>query len=235
MVKYQLVLFDLDGTLGIPSVGRKIVEMVIMDYAGYLAEKFGVEREKVFRAVVESLESLRINVPGDRKIAEVFMERIAERSGINFNLVHDETYNFYREAFPKFRAYYKQAPGAKETILDLLEKGVKVGVATDPVVLETGNIQRLEWIGLNDIDYCVITSAENSYYVKPQTQYYIQTIEKCGASPRETIMVGNTYEMDIKPIEELGGKGIYINFEGDEEIEGVTKIKNLKEILDIVE
>lgn len=234
MPKYELVLFDLDGTLGIPTVGRKIVEMVIAEYAKYISGKSDKDKNVILEAVIKSLKSLRVSVPGNKTIAEVFMGRIAKNSNLSYETVRRETYNFYREAFPMFNKYYKQAPNAKKVILDLIAMGVKVGIATDPIVLEIGIIQRLKWIDLHDIEYCVITSAENSYHVKPQEEYYIETIEKCKAKPEKTMMVGNTYEMDIEPIEKLGGKGVYINFEEEECVSIETKIGKLEEIIELI-
>ncbi len=233
MVEVDLVLFDLDGTLAIPKVGNKIVEIVIMDYAEYIARKMGHDPKIVFKAVVDSLKSLRQHVPGDRSIAEVFMERIAERADLEFNDVVRETNKYYLESFPKFGEYYNPAPKASETIKRLLEMGIKVGIATDPIVLEEGNRQRLKWAKINHFKYCTVTSAENSHYVKPSIYYYLETINKCGSEPERTLMVGNMYEMDIEPIEKIGGKGVFIAFH-NEEYKGGIRIKGVWEIFDVI-
>mgnify|MGYP000468682170 CR=1 FL=1 len=228
---YELILFDLDGTLGIPSVGRKIVELVISDYSKHLSNLSGKPYDIVLKAVIGSLESLRVDVPGTKIISEVFMERISERASISYEDLKNYTLDYYITSFNKFEKYYTQAPGAREVIEELINNGYKVGIATDPVVLQIGNYFRLKWISLEDLDYCIITSAENSYYVKPDTRYYEDTIRQCRSQPEKTIMIGNDVKFDIEPIEKLGGKGLYINFNWGEEVDSnITQIKELKEI-----
>ena len=118
-------------------------------------------------------------------------------------------------------------------IESLLENNVKVGIATDPIVFLKGVIKRLEWVNLHDLNYCVITAAENSHFVKPQIEFYIETIGKCSTNPQKTLMVGNTYEFDIRPVKKLGGHALYIPFEDDIE-EYEEKIESLTEVLDYI-
>ncbi len=228
----DLVLFDLDGTLAVPTIGTRILSLVVEGYAEYVSERTGKDKNIVERAVIRSLKELRVGVPGNKTIDWVFLERIASKIDFDPKDLYSVTEDFYAEYFPRYRDYYEPAPNARKTLLELRKMGLKVGIATDPIVFMEGVKQRLNWVNIDDIDYCVVTAAQNSHYVKPHLEYYEETISKCKSTPEKTLMVGNTYEFDIRPMLKLGGKALYISFEPNDIMGGELRIGDLMDIID---
>ncbi len=77
------------------------------------------------------------------------------------------------------------------------ENGYKVIAATNPIFPKPATYKRLEWAGLNPEDFEYITVYDNSSSCKPNLLYFKDLCEKCGISPKESLMVGNDVDEDL--------------------------------------
>jgi len=85
----------------------------------------------------------------------------------------------------------KPLPGAREIVLNFQQKKIKIVIASNPMFPMNVQLTRLRWAGLDDIEYDLITSADNTNYVKPRLEYYHHICQAIQVNPEECLMVGN--------------------------------------------
>jgi HAD superfamily hydrolase (TIGR01509 family) len=61
---------------------------------------------------------------------------------------------------------------------------------------------------------------------KPDLQLYRMAMEQVGVTPEETIMIGDTYEMDIAPPRQLGIKTVWVLHRPQQELADTLQIVN---------
>jgi FMN phosphatase YigB (HAD superfamily) len=67
-------------------------------------------------------------------------------------------------------------------------------------------LERISWIGLEESDFDLITSYDNSKFSKPNPDYYRDICEKIGVAPENCLMIGNDERDDMKAATEAGMK-----------------------------
>ena len=71
----------------------------------------------------------------------------------------------------------------KDVILYIKKLGLKLVIASNPMFPTNVQLARLRWAELEDIQFDLITDAENMTYVKPRLEYYSQICEKINVQP----------------------------------------------------
>jgi len=79
----------------------------------------------------------------------------------------------------------------------VLELGLEVVVATNPIFPIHAVRQRIDWAGLGDINFKHVTSYEHCHFCKPNPDYYREIVDRIGRQPQECLMVGNDVEEDL--------------------------------------
>jgi len=74
---------------------------------------------------------------------------------------------FYEKNFKELQKFTEKKPEARKVIQAAFSKDYKVVIATTPVLPLTAIEQRLDWAGIGDFPYDLITSIENSCATKP--------------------------------------------------------------------
>ena len=98
---------------------------------------------------------------------------------------------FYETEYDQFRSLASASPGAREMILQLREKSLKLVIASNPLWPSIAQNKRLAWAGLGDLQFDLITHIENMTYCKPKVEYYREICSKIGERPEACLMVGN--------------------------------------------
>lgn len=106
----------------------------------------------------------------------------------------------------------------KEQVMALKAEGKKVAILTDGPVRQAMNVLRV--IGIAGHLDGVFTSGEMGYY-KPEQKLFDAVLTRLGVTPQEAVMVGDSYDLDIKPAEALGMRTVLIK--GPEDALGVQK------------
>ena len=75
--------------------------------------------------------------------------------------------------------------------------GFALILATQPIFPAIATETRMKWAGLDQNDFLLYTTYENSSYSKPNPAYYLQILDKIGASPSQCLMVGNDATEDL--------------------------------------
>ncbi|MFX1310872.1 MAG: HAD family hydrolase, partial [Promethearchaeota archaeon] len=93
--------------------------------------------------------------------------------------------------FPKLRQYFHRKPYARKVMETVFEKGYEVIIATTPLLPETAIIQRLEWAGVADFPYKLITTLENTRASKSKLLYYKLILETIDHPAKACMMIGD--------------------------------------------
>ena len=104
--------------------------------------------------------------------------------------------DFYRTDFQQVANDCGCDPRASKIITLCRSLGLRTILATNPVFPALATESRIRWAGLNQQDFELITTYENSSHCKPNPAYYEDILRECKLSAEECLMVGNDAEED---------------------------------------
>jgi FMN phosphatase YigB (HAD superfamily) len=104
---------------------------------------------------------------------------------------------FYSTGFPRLQKYCRPFEGVPKMMADVFKNGYKVVIATNSVFPLQAIQSRLEWAGIGDFAYELLTCYENMHYCKPSLQYYQEISAAIGVEPSACLMVGNDIDEDL--------------------------------------
>jgi len=202
----KAILFDLDNTL-----------------LGNSMEAF---TPAYFQALTRHVAHM---IPPDRLIPELLRATQAMEANDGHGPTNEETFaavfypalgyepdelkplfeQFYAQEFPKLRPLTRMLPEARLLVEWVLERGLQVAIATNPLFPRTAIEQRLEWAGVPvgarwPRPYALVTSYEIMHATKANPAYYHEILAHLGRQPGECLMVGDDWERDIAPAASVG-------------------------------
>ena len=193
-MRYQAILFDLDGTL-LPMELEPFAKI----YFGALARElapFGLTPETLFKPFWAATKAMMVNTTGKLN-ADVFWETFTALTGVDRAQVEPVCDAFYAAGFQAARAATKENPLAREAVRIAREKADKVILATNPLFPMAGQKTRLSWLGLTPEDFDLVTCYSTDKYCKPNPAYFHDVCQRMGIDPRACLMVGNDDREDM--------------------------------------
>lgn len=190
----KLIMFDLDGTL-LPMNQNEFVKI----YFDGLTNKFipkGYEPKKLMESIWLGIKEMVKN-DGSLLNEKVFWNKI---SSIYGNKIYDEIPSFeeyYLTDFIKAKEACSLTNKANEIIKLSKNLGYKVVLATNPIFPSVATKQRIKWAGLEESDFELVTTYENSTSCKPNLRYYQEIMNKFNVTPEECVMIGNDATEDM--------------------------------------
>ncbi len=187
--KIKAILFDLDGTLLDIDLDKFIsnyLKLLAQSVAHIVSSrKFISKIQKASRAVEEN--------KGYTTNEEVYANVFFPLEGYTRETIEPFFDKFYEQDFSKLRQYTRKKPEARYVVQTAFDKGYDVVIATTPILPATAIEQRLEWAGVADFPYRLITTIENSNATKSLTHllYYEQILDKIGYPANACLMVGD--------------------------------------------
>lgn len=181
------ILFDLDGTLlesrmhlFLPAYYRALWSTVshLSDYESFV----GHLRRATFAMV--SNDGSRTNEEAFSEVFYPFEGRVRDE----LQPLFDE---FYRAQYPALRDIVSPIPGSREAVVAAFGLGYQVAIATNPLFPATAIEQRLDWAGVADLPFGLVTSYENSRASKPSPLYYHDVCTALGRQPSECLVIGD--------------------------------------------
>jgi len=183
----KAILFDLDGTLIDVDLKRFVPE-----YLKLLASTVShlVRQSKFISKLLIASEAVNKN-DGSKTNEEVFETTFFPSIGYTREEINPLFDKFYEDDFSKLRQYTRQKPAARRVMEYVFKKDYVVVIATTPLLPETAMRQRLQWAGVGDFPYRLITTIENSYSNKPNLSYYQSIIDYIDVPAEKCLMVGD--------------------------------------------
>jgi FMN phosphatase YigB (HAD superfamily) len=185
----KAILFDLDGTL-LDSNMETFLPMYLKAVSGRVADL--MPPKQFIAHLLAATEAMAAN-DGRATNAEVFwgaFSPLVGRSRAELEPIFDA---FYATDFPKLAAVTRRKPEARPVVQLANALGYDTVIATNPLFPETAVRQRMEWAGVADFPYKLVTTYENSRYAKPNLRYYDAICSHLGYPPGECLMVGDEH------------------------------------------
>ena len=190
----RYVFFDLDGTL-LPMDQ----DVFIKAYIGGLCKHMvphGFDPKKLAHTIWQSTGAM-VNNDGTHTNEDVFWAYFASVYGENARDWEPYFNEFYYHTFPGLHTSCGFDPKAGPLIKKLKESGYTVVLATNPLFPAIATENRMRWAGLDQEDFLLYTTYENSRHCKPNPDYYRDILAKIDAKPEECLMVGNDATEDL--------------------------------------
>lgn len=191
---FKTILIDLDGTL-LPMD----ITLFLTNYFTKLTSHFtDIANPAVMqRNILASTEAMvRDNRP-DKTNQTVFIEDFIVRLNHPPETLMPLFENFYSGEFAELICCTEPTPLANQICRELVEKGYRLVLATNPIFPDVATAQRMRWAGIDNIPWELVTTYEHCHYCKPNPNYYQEILDKIGAIPEETLMVGNDTKEDL--------------------------------------
>jgi len=193
-MRYQAILFDLDGTL-LPMELEPFAKI----YFGALARElapFGLTPETLFKPFWAATKAMMVNTTGKLN-ADVFWETFTALTQVNRAQVEPICDAFYNVGFQAARAATKENPLAKEAVRIARAKADKVILATNPLFPMAGQATRLSWLGLTPEDFDLVTCYTTDRFCKPNPAYFHDVCQRMDIDPKACLMIGNDDKEDM--------------------------------------
>lgn len=138
--------------------------------------------------------------------------------GVSRELAAQEIQGLWSEQLSSAR----EIDGAGSVLRSLGEQGIRLGVIS--------NIWHPFYQGLSNnhpdlvkrLDYVVLSYRTG--FVKPSLELYEEALSKCGESPEDCWMVGDTYELDVEPAMSVGMHAVWVLRRPDKEKSSLVQV-----------
>lgn len=188
------ILFDLDGTL-LPMDQDRFIYTYIRTLSTYMEHR-GFEPQQFIDTVWHGTGRMFKN-DGSKTNEAVFWQTFEAAYGPDARRHEPILNTFYHTHFSQVQSVCGYDPKSAETVRQLKEMGFALILATQPIFPAIATETRMKWAGLDQNDFLLYTTYENSSYSKPNPAYYLQILDKIGASPSQCLMVGNDATEDL--------------------------------------
>lgn len=197
----KTILFDMDGTL--LNMGEHAFEKETLKRMNdFFEKKFPGKGKVIVTAVGCGIESMKKN-DGKQSNELVYWQAFEQECGYKRADMESLFLEFYRTDYARIGDDYVPDENMKELVHLLEAKGYQLIVATNPLVPQIANQQRVLWSGTGDVNWLEITSFENYSSAKPNIRFYQEICKRFRLEPQECLMVGNSIR-DDGAAQELG-------------------------------
>ncbi len=197
------LLIDLDDTL----LGNSM-ETFIPAYLSALGERFAAHTppEKTAQTLMIATRQMFDNNCPDQTLEAAFDPHFYPTLGIEKSKIQGELDSFYEDIFPALEHLTQPIPEAVEFIEQAIQRGYRIGIATNPLFPRTAIIQRLEWAGLSPKKYSfdLIPAYEDFHFAKPNPAYFAEFLGRMGWPEGPVLMIGNDPDHDVRCAQGMG-------------------------------
>lgn len=197
------IMVDLDGTLLDNDIDR-FQKNYLSALSTYLEDR--IDAKIMLQELMAGIRGMVSNNSVRKTLEETFDEIFYP--GINRTKVEliDIINRFYTEEFPKLEYLTSKKSEAIEFIRGVMDLGMDVAIATNPLFPKLATQHRVKWAGLVEFipDFKNITTYETFHFSKPNPAYYTEILMQLGWPAQPALVIGNDFEADIQPARKLG-------------------------------
>jgi FMN phosphatase YigB (HAD superfamily) len=188
----RAILFDLDGTLL-----DNDMDVFLPHYFRRLTERVSdlVQPDEFMACLMQASEAMLANT-GQVTNEEIFASVFYPLVGVPREVLEPAFLDFYAVDFPGLQQYTRRKPEAARVVQQAFGLDCDVVVATNPLFPATAVAQRMQWAGVADFPYRLVTSYENCRAAKPSLLYFEQILEAIGCEAGASLVVGDE-DMDM--------------------------------------
>lgn len=197
----KAILFDLDGTLldvDMDDFLRRYLKRLSAHFA-HVADP-----QEFVTNLLASTQAMIENRDPNLTNKVVFMERFFQWIPHHPESVLSHIDKFYEEIFPELKPFVKPYPATQAVMASAKKHGCPLVLATNPVFPLAAIRHRMNWAGLSQDQFALVTSYEHMHYCKPHPEYYIEIAQRLNVSPSDCLMIGNDADADIRAAAEAG-------------------------------
>lgn len=119
-------------------------------------------------------------------------------------------------------------PDTKEVLQYLTDKGYGIHLITNG--FNDTQLSKLKNSGL-DVFFQEVVTSEGSNSIKPQKEIFEYALRKAGASAEESLMIGDSLDVDVLGAMNAGMDQVHVNYNGlPQDLQPTYTIKSLKEL-----
>ncbi|MGI6679515.1 MAG: HAD family hydrolase [Dehalobacterium sp.] len=190
---YKLILFDLDGTL-LPLD----IEIFVKRYFVSITDFFrDVVEPQVFLDHLKQSTMAMARNTSEAMNEEIFMKNFLPAVGQERDVMYPRFQLYYEQEFPKLKSCAGFSPWSEKVVVQLVEKGYPIVLATNPLFPRMATLERMAWARVAQCPWSLVTTYENSRRCKPSIQYYQDICRKMDIAPEDCLMVGNDMQEDM--------------------------------------
>lgn len=186
-MSFEAILFDLDNTLILFDEARFFEQ-----YTRAISTFFDdiLEPDEFQNRLLFSTQEL-IHNKGEQINIDYFMDRFSKGLHIDSDDLMKRFYNFYETKFKELKPITTPLNNAGHIIGNIARDGYKLVIASNPLLPLQAQHMRMQWAGISDIKFDLVTGIDNSSACKPVIEYYSEICNKINTPPSSCLMVGN--------------------------------------------
>lgn len=189
-----VVFFDMDGTLlnmGESAFEKEYLKRMVL----FFEQRFPGKGKDIVKAVGYSAEVMKKN-DGQQSNEVLFWQAFEKMTGQTRAVFEPQFLEYYATDYARIGDDYEPNPAMKALVHLLDQKGYQLVVASNPLVPQIANQQRVRWAGVDDVKWLEITSFEKYGSCKPSPQFYQEICDRLQLNPQDCIMIGNSITDD---------------------------------------
>ncbi len=198
----KTILLDLDDTL-LDNKMESFLPAYFQRLGQFMSDT--LPPDSFIRELVVGSQKMIENTDPRLTLEKAFADYFYPALNLNMDEAEAQIYTFYKQIFPSLQAVTGARPSARPVVESLLNQGLEVVVATNPLFPRVAIEERLRWADLapEEIPFTLITSYDIFHFTKPQPAYYAEILGQLGRKPHEAVMVGNDPGLDLAPARAL--------------------------------
>ncbi len=183
----KTILFDLDNTL-ILFDEVKFFRAYIKKVAPIMSDI--VAPHILWKMVLNSTKAVLHN-NGELTNKEVFFNTFTMGLEDKTVEIWNRFQRFYEKEFDQLKSLVTPNKGISEILSFLIQKGIKIVIASNPFWPSLAMEKRMSWAGIFKKQVQLITHMENMHFCKPRLEYYQEICNKLMENPEDCLMVGD--------------------------------------------
>lgn len=219
------ILFDLDDTLLSTNMDR-----FLPGYFGLLGKTLShlSSSEKISQQIQFAVSKMAANTDPGKTLKEVFNRHFYEPLGTTEEACRIIINTFYQNQFPQLQPITQIKQEASELVAWCLSKHMTLAIATNPLFPRIATQQRIQWAGLDPNDFAFFSTYEDFHFTKPNLAYYAEVLGRLGWPQGTIAMVGDSLELDLLPMQQMGFDTYWINPEEQSTHQPAGKLSGVK-------